>query len=168
MDNKMKSYLGSDYTDNSIINFLNYWMRPTRPRETNDLDCLYRGGSLDADTIFSVWTPLKFVLDYLNPDEKFYKKDYYGSDINGFLIKIKRNIDKYLPKDRNIVKELYKFVEMAETEANVLQWLKGKESIKPLIKDMKPNESKWLKEENEIIEMLQNYTYILKERLKQL
>lgn len=84
MDNRMKSYLGSDYTNNSIIIFLNYWMRPARPRETNDLDCLYKGGNLDADTIFSVWTPLKFVLDYLNPNEGFYRKDYYGSDPNGF------------------------------------------------------------------------------------
>lgn len=39
MDNKMEAYLRSNYTDNYIINFLNYWMKPTNPREKNDLDC---------------------------------------------------------------------------------------------------------------------------------
>lgn len=44
----------------------------------------------------------------------------------------------------------------------------SKEKIKPLIGGIRPNEGKWLIEKNEIIEMLQNYTCILEERLSQL
>lgn len=83
----MQSYLKDKYTENPIINFLNYWMGPREPRAKNDLDCLYFNGDLSADTIFSVWTPLKFVLDILNPDEKFYKEDKYGPDPHRFLKK---------------------------------------------------------------------------------
>ncbi|MDQ0150017.1 hypothetical protein ACFO6R_08370 [Eubacterium multiforme] len=121
-NNKMQSYLGNNYTDNYIINFLNYWMFPKEPREENDLDCLYLNGDLCADTIFSVWTPLKFVLNCLNPYEKFYKKDKYGSDPHIFLKKIKCNIDIYLPKNEKIVKDLYHFAKLAETRANVMKW----------------------------------------------
>lgn len=228
MDNKMETYLGTDYTGNYIINFLNYWMKTTKPRKTNDLDCLYKEGNLDADTIFSFWTPLKFVLDCLNPDEHFYKKDKFGSDPHKFLKKIKENINTYLPTDEEVVKKLYEFAKLAETKANVMQWPDGKgskiqtirykdfydqmppllyncfsggsysyifnnnnlnlenwirnqklqmffcnneisqEKIKPLIENIRANEGKWLTDKNEIIEMLQNYIYILEERLSQL
>ncbi|MBZ9688271.1 hypothetical protein G9F72_018220 [Clostridium estertheticum] len=122
VDNKMQSYLGDNYTDNHIINFLNYWMCLKEPRTENDLDCLYLNGDLCADTIFSVWTPLKFVLDCLNPDEKFYKKDKYGPDPHRFLKKIKCNIDIYLPRNEKVVEEMYYFAKLAETRANVMRW----------------------------------------------
>jgi len=122
VDNKMQSYLGDNYTDNHIINFLNYWMCLEGPRTKNDLDCLYLKGDLCADTIFSVWTPLKFVLDCLNPDEKFYKKDKYGNDPHRFLKKIKCNIDIYLPRKEKVVEEMYYFAKLAETRANVMRW----------------------------------------------
>lgn len=123
MKNMMKEYLNDDYTDNSIINFLNYWMKDGE-RESNDLDCLYFSGDLRADTLFSVWTPLKFVLDCLNPCERFYKENKYGSDKHKFLRKIKLNISRFLPENDELVKELYKFVKFAETRANYFIWPK--------------------------------------------
>lgn len=122
IENKMQSYLGDRYTDNYIINFINYWMVSKKPRKDNDLDCIYLNGDLCADTIFSVWTPLKFVLDCLNPDEKFYKKDRFGPDPHKFLKRIKNNVDTYLPKSEEVVKELYYFAKLAETRANVMKW----------------------------------------------
>lgn len=120
--NEMQSYLKDKYTENPIINFLNYWMEPSEPRAKNDLDCLYFNGDLRADTIFSVWTPLKLVLDILNPDDKFYKEDKYGSDPHRFLKNIRDNIDLYLPQSEKIVEEIYFFAKLAETRANYMIW----------------------------------------------
>lgn len=76
-ENKMRVYLDSDYDENNYIkNFLLYWMKPSRPRAKNDLDCLYLNGNLYADTIFSVWTPLKMVLEVLNPNRKMNNNRY--------------------------------------------------------------------------------------------
>lgn len=224
----MKKYLGNKYSENHIINYINYWMDSyEKPRAENDIDCLYFAGDLRADTIFSVWTPLKFVLDNLNPHERFYKTNRYDNqNPHKFLLKIKADIDRFLPKDNKMVQELYRFAELAEKRVNYIKWPKQgingqrydddfdqippalykcfpdspdnkycsyfnndeiellkwirdekleplfkngsvkKENIKPLISIMKPYESKWLKDENEILEMLQNYNSILEERLK--
>lgn len=120
--NEMQIYLKDKYTDNPIINFLNYWMEPSKPRAINDLDCLYFSGDLSADTIFSVWSPLKMVLDNLNPNEKFYNPNKYGPDPYKYLKKIRDNIDFYLPRNERMVKELYLFANLAETRANYMLW----------------------------------------------
>jgi len=121
MQNKMKEYLGKKYTDNYVNNFLNYWMMPAVPRETNDLDCIYLNGDLNADTLMSAWTPMKWVLKILNPDEKFYKVDKNGGDRNSYLKKLQKNIDTYLPNEDELVILLYDFLRLAETRANVIR-----------------------------------------------
>lgn len=119
-----------------IIFWLDYWIAysenaPTCPyngnevvydiyRALNDFDCKQAKGNLLADTIFSVWNPLKMVLEYLNPGEKFYKENKYGSDKNYYLKKIKNNIDAYLPRGDSLVKELLIFARYAMTRANVM------------------------------------------------
>ncbi len=56
-ENMMKKYLENKYSENHIINYINYWMDSyEKPRAENDIDCLYFAGDLRADTIFSVWT----------------------------------------------------------------------------------------------------------------
>lgn len=121
MKNKMKEYLGQRYTDNYVNNFLNYWMMPLVPRETNDLDCLYLDGDLNADTLMSAWTPMKWVLKILNPNEEFYKVDRYGVDPHSYLRKLQRKIDEYLPREDELVILLYEFLRLAETRANVIR-----------------------------------------------
>ncbi len=112
-ENKMRIYLDSDYdVNNHIRNFLLYWMKPSRPRAKNDLDCLYLNGNLNADTIFSVWTPLKMVLEVLNPNRKFTKKD---------IADIYNNQNQYLNPDYSIVKNFNEFAKYAETKANTMK-----------------------------------------------
>ena len=222
-ENMMKKYLGDRYSTNHIINFINYWIEGyDKPRALSDLDCLYYDGDLNADTIFSVWTPIKFVLDCLNPKEKFYKYNKYGNP-HKFLFIVKDNLDTLLPRDKEVVQELYRFAELAETRANyfkwpitginkqrygddfdqmppalykcfpggkyssffdndamvLFQWIEDQKledffignsieqkNIRPLISSMNANESKWLKDEIEILEMLKNYNSILQERSK--
>lgn len=267
-ENKLKKYLGDKYTDNPIINFLLYWsigndtcptpkrvfgkeyndlsmeerekLKATKNewRKMNDLDCIWLDGDLNADTIFSLWTPLKMVLECLT-DKKFYKVDKYSLNPNNHLEDIMKNIDTYLPRGDQLVEELYKLASLASTRANVMrlhnrgmqkrgieekiggqykivesfyeqmprtlyecfdggefrnkfkhreyfkndneliEWINSqklkvffvesiisKESIKPLIKRMKPYESEWLTNKEELMEMLENYNFILEERQK--
>lgn len=184
-------------------------------RALNDTDCKLTGGNLLADTIFSLWNPLKMVLDFLNSGETFYKNDKYGSDKNSYLRKIKNNLDKYLPVENELVKELCIFAKLSLQRENVMllpdrkmqsrgkfffdqmpktlfecfgngkyasyfqtedvtSWIKreklemffydnkvDKDKIKPLIKRMKASEVEWLKDGEELREMIQSFNSIL-------
>ncbi|WP_286945838.1 hypothetical protein [Acetobacterium sp. UBA5834] len=184
-------------------------------RALNDTDCKLTGGNLLADTIFSLWNPLKMVLDFLNSGETFYKIDKYGSDKNFYLKKIKNNLDKYLPVENELVKELCIFAKLSMQRENVMllpdrkmqsrgkcfldqmpktlfecfgngkyasyfqtedvtSWIKreklemffydnevDKDKIKPLIKRMKANEFEWLKDGEELHEMIKSFNNIL-------
>lgn len=121
MKNEMKNYLGNDYSENSIRNFLTYWQKPSEPRESNDLDCIYLNGDLNADTLISFWTPLKWVLQILNPDERFLKTNTEGGDPFLYLKKLEKELDKYLPRSDELVERLYKLASLAETRANVFR-----------------------------------------------
>lgn len=121
LENKMKTYLGENYSENSIRNFLMYWQMPSEPREENDLDCLYLDGDLNADTLISFWTPLKWALQILNPDEVFYKTDRYGDNPYYYLKKLENDLDKYLPQNDELTSLIYRLASLAETRANVFR-----------------------------------------------
>ena len=132
MENMMKVYLGNDYSDDYLKNFCLYWLKgmACRPswenteesraaydtwRKENDLDCLYYGGDLKADTLMSAWTPISWVLNLLNKGKGkvFYKTK---ADIRLLM----ENIDKYLPRDNELVRLLYRFLELAEQPCNYI------------------------------------------------
>ena len=121
LENKMKAYLGENYSENSIRNFLKYWQMPSEPREENDLDCIYLNGDLNADTLISFWTPLKWVLQILNPDEVFYKTDRDGDDPYYYLKMLENDLDTYLPQEDELTKLIYKLASLAETRANIFR-----------------------------------------------
>ncbi|WP_102264464.1 DUF1413 domain-containing protein [Mesobacillus jeotgali] len=137
-ENKMMDYLGEKYSDNPIVNYLQYFKQGIheseislneRWRKENDLDVIWLDGDLNADTIFSVWMPLKMSLQssktypYKMKGNKYYpyKDDAYQGKqgIIHFLSDIISNIDKYLP--RNEWEELYQFAELASTISNVIR-----------------------------------------------
>ena len=73
-------------------------------RSRNDLDCVLTNGNLNADTIFSLWSPLRLALVLING----YPKLNEYADINnkpGFLEKINQNdtIEELLPIDNTTV-----------------------------------------------------------------
>ena len=121
LENKMKTYLGENYSENSIRNFLKYWQMPSEPREENDLDCIYLDGDLNADTLISFWTPLKWVLQILNPDENFYKTNSDVGEPFLYLKKLENDLDTYLPQNDELTKLIYKLGDLAETRANVFR-----------------------------------------------
>lgn len=245
-DNKLKIMLGEKYTENPIVNFLLYLQEgkdalPTpqnifkkeygeltykeriiyqeaknKWRKKYDLDVIHLNGDLYADTIFSIWMPLKMCLQISDTypyskfgnNEKPYKR-------NPYIPNIIKNIDTYLPY--NEWQELYKFVSIALTEVNVMklpekniqvrgrfydqmpktlyecfeggifnwcfknikveEWVReqnltmffesniSRENIKPLISRIKASDFEWIKDREEIREMLTNYYSILKMRI---
>lgn len=158
-ENKFKKIIGAEYTDNPIINYLKYWSigNTTYPtsekifrekyedlleknkkwlkikqdewRKKYDLDVIWLKGDLKADTIFSVWMPLKMCLQcsatypysFKGNNCYPYKKDGYKGKqgIINFLTDIKTHIDTYLPKGEWL--DLYEFAELASTRANVMK-----------------------------------------------
>ena len=132
MQNKMKVYLGDEYSNNYLRNFCLYWMKgisvlgnyPTRDawRSENDLDCIYFGGELKADTLMSAWTPVKWVADFLNREygKKFYKPGKKNNYYIGDLILLAEDRDAYLPAKDPMVILLDRFLELAERRCNYI------------------------------------------------
>lgn len=121
LENKMKTYLGENYSENKIKNFLKYWQMPSKPRKTTDLDCIYLNGDLNADTLISFWTPLKWVLQILHPKQKFYKIVRDGKDPYRYLKELENNLSGFLPQNDELVKLIYKLASLAETRANIIR-----------------------------------------------
>ena len=137
MRNMMKEYLGNDYSDNHLKNFCLYWMkgRETKPkwedteewkirfddwRRNNDLDCLYFGGDLRADTLMSAWTPISWVDNCLNREYgMIFCKNAMG-DPNHYLRLLAEDRDAYLPPKHELVRLLDGFLELAELRCNYI------------------------------------------------
>ncbi|MGR6545715.1 hypothetical protein [Paenibacillus tundrae] len=229
-ENKLKNIIGTRYTDNPIINYLIYLMPdPEQPsyggatydewRKENDLDVVWLNGDLHADTIFSVWIPLKMSLQSVAGDTFSYKGNRgTPSKENECFKDIIENINHYLPPEHALVNELYRFAELASTRANVMrlpnrqmqkrgffyfdqipktlyecfgegrfntyfesdqavkEWVKeekmdmffdgsiSRNNVKPLISRMQASDCEWLKESDDILEMLVQYNEILCKR----
>ena len=142
LKNMMKEYLGKDYSTDSLRNFLLYWKKGQDDcpkwhsgtqreeydkfckeydswRSKNDLDCLYFNGDLNADTLMSAWTPIKWVLDFINKDKgmKFYKPSKFNSYNMEYLLDEREN---YLPSQNELVILLEKFLILAEQRCNYI------------------------------------------------
>jgi hypothetical protein len=76
-------------------------------RAANDRDCILTGGNLNADTIFSLWLPLRHTITRINSKETIAKI----GDINdkkSFVCALLEcdNLEKLLPKELSIVRTL--------------------------------------------------------------
>ena len=110
-NNKMREYLGSAYSENPVVSFCRYWLGPTHPRESNDLDCIYMNGDLRADTLVSPFTPLKWVLKSLNPG-------MVASKQRSFLEFLEKDVDRFLPPGNELTGLLYSFLGLAMLRCN--------------------------------------------------
>ncbi len=128
----MKEYLGNAYSSNHLRNFCLYWIKVLECREryasfdewrkNNDLDCLYLDGELRADTLMSAWTPIKWVADHLNRGTgvTFRKISRGSSDPLHDLRILAENKGCYIPGRHELVKLLYRFLELAELRCNFI------------------------------------------------
>ena len=90
-------------------------------RRNNDLDCVLTNGDLCADTIFSLWIPLRFALVRLNG---YGKLNRYGNinDKASFLSAISDDIILrfLLPEDDDTVILLERLFELGQERCNVM------------------------------------------------
>lgn len=94
-----------------ILQKIRYWRDYTGTgdlyRQEHDLDCILSGGNLFSDTIFSLWLPLRYTLNYYGCDlwdnwkdfeaEKLRPKRIGLKDCPDFLNALIENIDIFLP-----------------------------------------------------------------------
>jgi len=76
---------------------LSYWInydgRGDEYRKNNDRDCILTGGNLYADTIFSLWLPLRYTLNYYNCNKWIEWKQYEEKSLRPHSIKLKNYND---------------------------------------------------------------------------
>lgn len=113
MENQPKS---EDYADNEL--FLKEY---DEFRSKNDLDCILTDGNLYADTILSLWLPLKFTLFRLNSRDELNRFEKVEKSV-AFLKAISDDdtLKKLLPPDNPAVKKLIRLFEIGQTRANVM------------------------------------------------
>jgi hypothetical protein len=101
--------------------------RHDKYRAENDLDCILCNGDLKADTIFSLWLPLRFSIFYINQKNYKYIKHIAGYDMRkelDFLEALIRRegevISKLLPEHEETTILLSELFSLGQTRANVM------------------------------------------------
>lgn len=120
-----------------IIKKIEYWRKDNcynesstydSYRQRHDWDCLLTGGNLNADTIFSLWLPLRYSLNYYDCDrwKKWKDKEYANKTGGGlkscpeFLNDLIENIETYLPPAGPISPLLSELFDLGQKRANVM------------------------------------------------
>lgn len=98
-------------------------------RRSHDSDCVLCGGDLNADTIFSLWLPLRYTLNHFNkPMWQYWRELEYAElrpkgirlkDHAGFLDSIIENIDDFLPDER-LTQKLSTLFDLGQQRCNVM------------------------------------------------
>lgn len=120
---------------NAIIKKLQYWhnyqnIYTDEYRKKHDWDCILTNGNLLADTIFSLWLPLRYTLNSFDTDKWIKWKDYERNylkkkninlkNCNDFLEDIIKNLKDFLDIDSGITKKLVHLFEIGSERCNVM------------------------------------------------
>lgn len=92
-------------------------------RKNNDLDCILRGGNLNADTIFSLWIPLRFSIVNLNTYKDIERITGRKVDKNIYFLESlisNGNLEKLLPKEKNTTVLLSKLFSLGQKIENTM------------------------------------------------
>ena len=90
-------------------------------RQQHDLDCVLSNGNLNADTIFSLWLPLRFTLVSINGYKKLNEFGNLNSRYFFLKVLLRRNVmETLLPKEDKSVKLLSRLFQLGQTKANVM------------------------------------------------
>lgn len=91
-----------------------------RFRSQHDRDCMLTGGDLKADTLFSLWTPLRHTIVRLNDRETISAVGDISSKYRFLREFIKEdNIEKLLPETESIIQKLSELFELGMGRENV-------------------------------------------------
>lgn len=116
-----------------ILKKIEYWRDYTGTgelyRKEHDFDCLLTGGNLLADTLFSLWLPLRYTLNYYSCNlwnswkefeaEKLRPQKLGLKDCTDFLNELIDNIEVFLPPEEltTLLSELF---ELGQQRCNVI------------------------------------------------
>jgi hypothetical protein len=132
----MKKNFNEEFDSNKIyepiIEELEYWKdynerdeESDEFRAANDRDCILTGGNLNADTIFSLWLPLRHTIAKINGKEKI--SEIFGMSIVGMrkeayvrALLWEDNLEKLLPKELSIVRTLSELFTYGMERENVM------------------------------------------------
>lgn len=104
-------------------------------RQNNDLDCTLNNRNLQADTIFSLWTPLKYTIQMLNHKE-WTKRSFYTYIFSSNAKQEQLNkLEEYLPPDNELVKALSNLFKIGIKKCNTM--------ILPTFLIEEPNDNYW-------------------------
>jgi hypothetical protein len=89
-------------------------------RAANDRDCILTGGNLNADTIFSLWLPLRHTIARINSKEKI--SEIVGMRKEAYVRALlwEDNLEKLLPKELSIVRTLSELFVYGMERENVM------------------------------------------------
>ena len=99
-------------------------------RKTHDFDCVLTNGNLFADTIFSLWLPLRYTLNYFECNKWAEWKEYEAEvlrpkhmglkDCTEFLEDIVDSIETFLPPEHTLTKKLIELFKIGQTRTNIM------------------------------------------------
>lgn len=118
----------------SLVNKLTYWRdyngTGDEYRRLHDLDCIQTGGNLNADTIISLWLPLRYTMNqFQKPKWELWKEFEYQmlkpcylglKDHPPFLDSMIENIDQFLEMDAELTQKLITLFELGQRPCNVM------------------------------------------------
>lgn len=108
-----------------------YWLDPgTGDRSKDDRDCILAGGDLRADTIFSLWLPLRYTLNKMSkPRWRAYLELEYAvlrprrlrlKNCTDFLTEMIDNPEDFIDLENPLTEKLSNLMTLGMTRANVM------------------------------------------------
>ena len=125
----------------ALIKKLTYWRdyngTGDEYRRTHDLDCVLTGGDLNADTIFSLWLPLRYSLNYFDTPAWKHWKDVEYTELrpslnlkahSAILNDMIEHTNDFLPPESELAQKLSTLFELGQERCNVMLLPQGKRS----------------------------------------
>ena len=95
-----------DKIQEQIQYWIDYKGQGDNYRKKNDRDCILTQGNLYADTLISLWLPLRYVIFECNKENVSFDSSEISKKDKKFLESLKDNLTKYIPDEKAIEKDL--------------------------------------------------------------
>lgn len=119
-----------------LLYWKNYSGSGDKYRKAHDLDCVLTGGNPNADTIISLWLPLRYALNHFDmprwkqwkefEDVELRSSKHVLKDCADFLNDMIEHIDNFLPDDSELTTKLSILFSLGQQRCNVMLLPQGK------------------------------------------
>lgn len=117
----------------ALIKKLAYWRdyngTGDEYRRTHDLDCVLTGGNLNADTIISLWLPLRYTMNHFDKPRWQRWRDFEYAELrpsrrlkdhSPFLDDMIENLDLFLDLEDELTQKLLLLFDLGQKRCNVM------------------------------------------------